>query len=189
MKGFLLWQFRRLQRSVGWGGIAAVGVALAAALFHFQAMLPLRADLAEMRAETDQLRARAAGRRAANTDRDPGAQLREFYRFFPEGDATTDGDAMADVMARIFDGAAQENLILEHGEYHLASTQEGGLQRYDLVLPVKGSYTKLRRFIVRVLQDNRSLALEGVSFSRHAAVDIGVNAQVRLTLYLRGGSP
>lgn len=188
MRMLLVWHCRRLLRIVGWSGVAAMGLALTAVLLHFEAVLPLRANVTDLRMEAEHLRVRVATRRVADKHQDPGGQLREFYRFFPDGEATVDGDAMADVMARIYEAAAQENLVLEHGEYQLSPTQEGGLLRYDLTLPIKGSYPKLRRFIVKVLQDNRSLALEGVSFSRQAVIEIGVSAQVRMTLYLRAGS-
>lgn len=179
LNGFLAWQIRRLLRIIGWFGVAGVGLALAVLLFHYGVFLPLRAGVAEMRDEAAHLRERIATRRVVDSNQEPTAQLAEFYRFFPE-DAV-----MTDVLGRIYAAAARENLVLEHGEYQLVPAQEGKLVRYNLTLPIKGPYTKLRRFIAKVLQDNPSLALEGVSFSRQAVMEIGVSAQVRMTLFLR----
>lgn len=177
--GFLVWQGRRLLRTVGWLGVAGVGLVLAVALFHFRVFVPLRASAAEMRDEAAHLRERVATRRVVESNHDPAAQLTEFYRFFPEE------TAMTVVMRRIYAAAEKENLVLEHGEYQLVPAQEGRLLRYNFTLPIKGPYTRLRSFIAKVLQDNPSLALEGVSFSRQAVIEIGVSAQVKMSLFLR----
>lgn len=179
LNGFLAWQSRRLLRIVGWFGVAGVGLAIAVVLFHYWVFLPLRASVTDMRNEAEHLRVRIATRRVVDSNQEPAAQLAEFYRFFPES------TVMTDVLGQIYAAAAQENLILEHGDYQFVPAQEGKLLRYNLTLPIKGPYTKLRRFIAKVLQDNPSLALEGVSFSRQAVMEIGVSAQVRMTLFLR----
>lgn len=177
LNGIIVWHSRRLLRIVGWLGVSGIGLALAAVLFHFWMLAPLRTNVADMYDEVKHLRERIP-LRAADSRHKPTDQLAEFYRFFPE-DAV-----MMDTLGRVYAAAAQENIVLEHGEYQLAPVLEGKLLRYNLNLPIKGPYTKLRRFIARVLQDNPSLALEGVSFSRQAAMEIGVAAQVRMTLFL-----
>ncbi|TAN79878.1 MAG: hypothetical protein EPN14_05765 [Gallionella sp.] len=176
---FLVWQSRRLLRIVGWLGVAGMGLALAVALFHIGVFVPLRTSVADMRDETMHLRERIATRRVVESNQDTAAQLAEFYQFFPED------KVMTLVLKRIYAAADQENLVLEHGEYQLVPAQEDRLLRYNLTLPIKGPYTRLRSFIARVLHDNPSLALEGVSFSRQTAMEIGVNAQVKMTLFLR----
>jgi hypothetical protein len=188
LNGHLFWQFRRFRRIAGWGGVMAIGLVPVVALFQLKVVLPLRDNMTELRAEAEHLRSRVVTRQAVAESQDPGAQLREFYRFFPEGSATTNGDAMTDVLARIYEAATQEGVLLEHGEYQLSPIKEGRLSRYDVTLPISGPYPKLRRFIAKVLRDNPSLALDGVSFGRQAAADIGVSAQVRMTLYMRAES-
>ncbi|MDD5330552.1 MAG: hypothetical protein PHX38_11130 [Sulfuricella sp.] len=174
------WHARRLIRAVGWPGIAAVALVILGVVFHFQEVMPLRERLVEVRHEANDLRAKVAARGTVSRAADPAGQLAAFYEFFP------DGDAMADTLDRLHVAAAQENLVLEQGEYRLAPESMGRLMRYDIVLPVKGPYPHLRRFIARALRENPSLALEGVSFNRQAAMTIGVDAQVRMTLYFRG---
>jgi hypothetical protein len=181
LSGVLWWQGRRLFRTVGWLGVAAIIMAIAVALFHFWGVVPLRASLADKRDEAEHLRERLLTSPVVDTNQDPAAQLAEFYSFFPEG------DVMTDTLKQIYATAAQENLVLEHGEYQLLPGREGKLFRYNLTLPIKGPYTRLRRFIAKILQDNPGLALEGVSFSRHGVIEIGVDAHVRMTLFLKSG--
>lgn len=54
-----------------------------------------------------------------------------------------------------------------------------------IVLPVKGSYRQLRRFMARALSDTPALALETVSLNRQAVGDVAIEAQLRFRLYLK----
>lgn len=173
------WEIRRLAREAGWPGAAGLALAVLGIGLHVEGVAPLRGQIAEVRQDADELRRKVAARRATAKDADPAEQLAEFYAFFP------DGDAMADTIERLQAAAAQENLILEQGEYRLAREQAGQLSRYDIVLPMKGPYSHVRRFVAAALRENPSLALEGVSLNRQAAITIGVDAQVRMTLYFR----
>jgi hypothetical protein len=173
-----LWHARRLTHAISWPGMAGIVLGILCVLLHVQVVLPWQGQLAEIKRQTDELRGKVAARRTEAVATDPAGQLAEFYAYFPNG------DAMADTLDRVYAAAAQENILLEQGEYRLASETAGRLMRYDIVLPVKGPYPKLRRFIARALRENPSLALESVSFGRQSVIAIGVEAQVRMTLYL-----
>lgn len=173
------WHARRSLQQVGWPGAAGVVLIFAGIGFQQRILMPMQGNVAEIRHETQGLRANAATRHALKSTNSPAAQLDEFYRFFPEDNSLTD------ILGKVYDAAAKENLTLEQGEYRLAPEQDGKLQRYDLIFPVRGQYTQIRHFISHVLQDSPSLALEGVNFNRKTSMEIGVEAQVRLTLYLR----
>ncbi|HEX8990023.1 MAG TPA: hypothetical protein VF816_18835 [Rhodocyclaceae bacterium] len=175
----LVWEAHRLLRTVGWHGAAALALIVAAAVIYGRYVAPLRDEVASVQGDADVLRAKVASRRAEMKSSDPVSQLSEFYDFFPGG------DAMANTLESLQTIAAAENLALEQGEYRLAKESSGRLFRYDIVLPVKGPYPKLRRFIAQALRDNPSLALDSVSFSRQAALSATVDAQVRMILYLK----
>ncbi|MDP3512466.1 MAG: hypothetical protein Q8S20_06930, partial [Sulfuritalea sp.] len=89
-----------------------------------------------------------------------------------------------DTLERIYAAAAQQNLVLEHGDYRLAPETEVRLQRYDVVLPVRGRYGAIRGFVAQILKENPNLALAAISFSRQTATDSGVDAQLQLTVFL-----
>ena len=57
--------------------------------------------------------------------------------------------------------------------------------RYQIVLPVKGSYLQVRRFLAQAMRDTPGLALEGISFQRQEGDAPVLEAQLRLTVYLR----
>ena len=64
----------------------------------------------------------------------------------------------------------------------------GPLTAYHVTLPVRGSYPQLRQFVGRVLQDMPTTSLDALRFERKKAADAQLEAQVRLTIYLRKGT-
>ena len=68
-------------------------------------------------------------------------------------------------------------------------SEEQGLNllRYQITLPVKGSYISIRGFLRRVLNDIPSASLDGISLQRQNAGDEILEAQIRLSLFHGGG--
>lgn len=109
----------------------------------------------------------------------PVDQLGQFYGFFPEQ------SAIAEKMAKLYEAAAQQNLNLEQGEYRLVSVRDSKLVRYDIVLPIKGGYLQLRKFVAQVLTDVPNLSLDAITFNRQKIEDSSIDAQLNMTIYLR----
>ena len=173
----ILWFLRRWQREFSRPMMAgALLVALCGAAYVVE-IAPLAERVAAQRSGIEQLHtAQAIRTPVAQT---PAEQLESFYAFFP-GD-----DIVPAVLERLFAAAARENLDLPQGDYRVAKESTGRLIRYEIMLPLKGSYPGLRRFIAQSLQETPALSLQGASFVRQGASDIGVDAQVRLALYVR----
>ena len=168
------WQ-RKFSRSMMAGSLLAAlcGVAYVAKI------APQEERIALQRSGIEQLRTAQAALPETPAIRTPSEQLDFFYAFF------NDEDIVPTVLERLFAAAARENLVLEQGDYRVAKESTGRLTRYEIMLPLKGSYPGLRRFIAQSLKETPALSLQGASFARQAAGDIGVDAQVRLTLYVR----
>jgi hypothetical protein len=56
---------------------------------------------------------------------------------------------------------------------------------YRVTLPVRGSYAQVRQFVGHLLKDMPTASLDAVRFDRRKAGDAQLEAQVRLTIYLR----
>ena len=177
---YLLWQLRSLRRYCTWPALLACALLLACGVVYVQRVQPGAAEVAALSDEIDRLRRAGDAPVAAEKPLSPAEQLDVFYAFFPANDAQTD------VLDRIFAAAAKENLALPQGEYHWSKERQGSLNRYGITLPLKGPYPGLRRFMAQILKENPSLSLDAVSFGRQTVSDIGVDAQVHFTLYLRG---
>jgi hypothetical protein len=108
----------------------------------------------------------------------PADQLAEFYRFFPNEDTA------ADWMRKLYAAAALQGVDLEQGDYQLVHDPDGKITRYDIVLPVRGGYLQIRKFIAQALMDVPALSLDSITFSRQKIGDAAIDAQLRFTLYL-----
>ena len=175
----ILWTLRRWQREFSRPMMAGVLLVALCGSAYVAEIAPLAERVAAQRSGAEQLRTAQVALPGTPVVQTPAEQLESFYAFFP-GD-----DIVPAVLERLFAAAARENLALPQGDYRVAKESTGRLIRYEIMLPLKGSYPGLRHFIAQSLQETPALSLQGASFVRQAAGDIGVDAQVRLTLYVR----
>lgn len=174
-----VWHAGRLAEALGWPGI--VGAGLLAGLVATWPLLvtPLQARIAMLKTEVGLLRSRTAAKLPAeHRPLSSAEQLREFHRFFPAE------DSIPDAMAKLHSAAAQYKLGLEQGEYHLLRDRDSRLGRYEILLPVRGAYSQIRKFVAQSLTDVPSLSLDSFTISRQKAADPLVDAQLKFTLYL-----
>ena len=183
----LVWRLRSARRYLSWPALIALGLLLASSVVYVERVLPDVAELAALSAAIDPVPRAPKNALADEKPLSPEAQLAAFYAFFPGNDAPS--EAPSDTLDRIFAAAAKENLALPQGEYQWSKERQGALIHYGITLPLKGPYPGLRRFMAQVLRENPALSLDTVSFGRQTVSDIGVDAQVQFTLYLRSEVP
>jgi Tfp pilus assembly protein PilO len=108
----------------------------------------------------------------------PQQQLDEFHRALPtQLDATTAID-------HIYAMAAKQQITLSRGEYSLGVDPKTQLARYQILLPVKGSYPQLRRFLHALLNELPAVVVEDVDFQRKGIAETELTGRIRMTLYL-----
>jgi hypothetical protein len=166
---------RRILDALGAAGVAGVGVLLFCGAFYFNALAPATAEL-ERRNEAALKGVPAQGMRD-----DPAAELERFYSRFPSV------ERLPGELDTLYAHAKQSRVQLLQGEYRMAPAG-GPLTAYHVTLPVRGSYPQLRQFVGRVLQDMPTTSLDALRFERKKAADAQLEAQVRLTIYLRKGT-
>jgi hypothetical protein len=166
---------RRLVDALGGIGVAGVGVLVFCLPFYFTAVAPVVAE-AERRSAAGK---RAAPKPAAATL--DAAELERFYSRFPRV------ERLPGELDALYGHAKVSKVQLLQGEYRLES-HSGGLTAYHVTLPVRGGYPELRLFVGRVLKDMPTTSLDALRFERKKAGDAQLEAQVRLTIYLRKGT-
>ena len=174
-------RLRRLAHRLGWLGAAGAGLALLALAEVASVARPAAQEAAELEAQVLRLRESPRSRReiADGAGDDAASQLKAFLRFFPPQ------EQINRVVAELHEAARQEKLLLERGDYRLAEEPGLGLLRYQISLPVKGSYASIRGFLRRVLRDMPAVSLDGVSLQRQAAGEELLEAQIRLSAFHR----
>jgi hypothetical protein len=123
----------------------------------------------------------AQGPEHAHAWPDPRVELAQFYA------ALAQPANVPDMLRKLHRAARDQGLTLDQAEYRPLSEPEGNLTRYQIVLPAKGTYPEVRRFLVQAAGDVPGLAVDGVSFQRQQIGDAAVEAQIKLTLFL--GAP
>ena len=167
-------RLRRILEALGAPGVIGVGVLVFCLPFYLASVAPAEREVAKRSAAAAKT-TRLAGQPVSAPD--GAADLERFYRRFPTL------DALQSELEAIYAHARASKLQLAQGEYRL---EKGvGLAAYRVTLPVRGSYAQVRQFVGHVLKDMPTASLDAVRFDRRKAGDAQLEAQVRLTIYLR----
>lgn len=135
---FLLWHTRRLLDELGVVGVIGVGLLAFCAMYYFSSY-----RVAVRETQSLQQKREAGNKTSAASSRiqSPEIQLQAFYDSFPKSSAAPDA------IARINEVALANGLMLEQGEYSVVRKEGDKLAQYGVVLPLKGDYIHLRKFI------------------------------------------
>jgi Tfp pilus assembly protein PilO len=158
-----------LRDQLGPAGLASLALLAAAVAFFALAVQPLEQKERALRAA---LEGHAGGPQAQL-----GAErLSAFYRFLERKEETTDW------LAKLHGIARASGVELRSATYR---TQAAGarLERYEIVLPVSGSYAQIRDFLKRALAEIPVLSLDQVSLKRESRNDARVQAELRLAIH------
>jgi hypothetical protein len=89
-----------------------------------------------------------------------------------------------DVLAQALASAAECGLRLDEGAYRVTRENAGQLARYQILLPVRGDYMQLRRYLAGLNASLPGLALERVQFERPKVGDAALEAHLGLVLFM-----
>ncbi|MDT8363935.1 MAG: type 4a pilus biogenesis protein PilO [Nitrosomonas sp.] len=104
--------------------------------------------------------------------------LQVFYDFFPRSDSSAFWVNELDKIAK------NRGIEVIRGDYRLVLEKEAKLARYEIQLPVRGSYPQLRAFIADALQMIPALALASVAIKRENIQTGRIDANLGMYLYL-----
>lgn len=166
-----------LQR-LGWPLLAGCAVLLASVIYA-AGLVPQWQQLGALRAQQQQLaeqvRQVQRGERKALEPSDP---LQDLHRQLPAQPQATAA------IERIYALARAEKISLARGEYALGVDPKTRLARYQILLPLRGSYPQIRRFLHALLGQMPALVLEDIDLQRKRIGDSELTGRVRMTLYL-----
>jgi Tfp pilus assembly protein PilO len=167
MKDKLLRLPLRLRADLGPAGLAGLALLAAAALFFALVLQPMQKQSRALQAALES--------RAASAQSGAGSAA-GLYRFLERKEETTDW------LAKLHAIGQASGVELRSASYR---TQAAGtrLERYEIVLPVSGSYAQIRDFLKRALAEIPVLSLDQVSLRRESRNDSRVRAELRLTLH------
>jgi hypothetical protein len=165
-------QLYRLRDQLGAMGTAAIVLFIGAALFMALVLQPLK----------DKNRALAA-RAETVGDARPSAggandKLAAVYQYLAKPEATTDW------LAKLYAIGRATGVELQSANYKTQSAPAGRLERYEITIPLTGSYTQMREFLKRALAEIPVLSLDQVTLKRENRREGMLRAELRLTLHM-----
>lgn len=163
----------RLRHELGGLGLAALALLAAAAAFHFLLLEPLQA-------KNEALKERVS-RQAPRSDADmPGTtadKVAAVYAYLQKDEETTDW------LAKLHGIGTATGVQLKSASYRSHKT-EGRIVRYEVVLPLAGSYPQIRDFLQRSLAEIPVMSLDQLTLKRESRNDGAVQAELRMTLHM-----
>ena len=186
------WLLGRFAKALGVWGLLGIVIILASSILYFVNFLPTSKQLLEAQNELQNKLEDTQKNGRVNSQVETPVQLApaqtsvqeiaEFYKQFPAG-------ASLPKWLRLIDTTAlKRHLVLNRGDYKLTQSKQGQLQRYEIVLPVSGSYVQIRQFIADVLQQLPALALSDLQMKRDNVMSPVVEARLVFVLFLQGDS-
>lgn len=167
-------------QNLGVPGLAGLAILLVALTYGLAGLLPDWQSLQELSQQTRDAREYLAkvedGTIAPPVV--PQRQLDDFRNKLPSQPQATIA------IDKIYALASQERITLARGEYSLGIDPKTHLARYQIMLPVRGSYPQLRRFLHALLGQLPAIVVEDVEFQRKKIADTDLNGRIRMTLYL-----
>lgn len=165
----------------------ALTLLLGTAVLQWAVLPRLAASLALERAAAARLDQSLAARPSQPTASQAGADdlglLAKRHAAFkavlaPDTEATR-------LIETLFAAAEREKIVLAQAEYKWGTEADGGYRTLEMLLPVKGSYPQVRRFIDNALAGMPAAALEEAAFRRDGVAAAGLEARLRFVFFLR----
>ena len=170
----------RVHVRLGANGLLGIGMAVLAVAGLVYAW-HTQQEAEQLQAEAETARARAAAAPPKPVEVLPAVErLARFQQWFPTADTNT-----AD-LRKIFAAAQTSHLNLARGEYSFTAIDGGGgLQKFDVILPVKEHYGAVKSFVADVLNQLPHASLAELRVERAGASADAIDTRVHFTLYYR----
>jgi Tfp pilus assembly protein PilO len=171
MKQRISEQLYRVRDELGATGMAAIVLFVAAALFMSFVLQPLKDKNRLLAAKAEMIDNRAAPANNA------GQKLAAVYDYLRKPEQTTDW------LAKLYAIGKATGVELAQASYKTQSAS-GKLERYEIVVPLVGSYTQMREFLKRALAEIPVLSLDQITLKRDNRREGIVQAELHLTLHM-----
>lgn len=174
------WHLRRLARRLGgWGllALAACGLALGG---YVVMVRPLQQEIAALRQQAKQMpRIPVVQAPEVSPQERADAELEDFRARFPgiEG--------LSDQLDLLFELTSQHGLAVDRADYALVEKAGGAMRRFEVTLPLRGSYVQVRAFVNSVLEQLPSVAIADIQLERGKIAEGRVNGNLRLVFFVR----
>jgi len=174
----LCWQGARL----GVAGKIGLSLFVVAIIFYIGAVLPQDREVKVLKQHVETIKGRSplqingkpgAGRRIGGDQ-----ALKEFYDFFPRIDSSP---FWIGELVRV---AEIHEVEINSSDFHMTLGEGSSLARYEMTLPIYGSYPQIRAFIADALISVPAMAITGINIKRRDVKSNQLEVGLKVSLYL-----
>lgn len=160
------YQVKKLFHRIGAAGVAGIFLLAAALFFSNTVVRPL-----------EQRNTLLASKTNPSVKSQPGAEkVAAVYEYLQQGEEPTDW------LAKLHAIGAASGVQMKSASYKTHRT-DARIVRYEIVLPVAGSYGQIRDFLKRSLAEIPVMSLDQIALKREEKGS-AVHAEMRLTLHM-----
>ena len=161
---------KRIIDRIGFAGVGAIGLLAAALLFSNFMVKPLQLKNLSL--------AEAAARQGRKADAgQSGEKVAAVYEYLRKEEDTTDW------LAKLHGIGTATGIQMRTASYRTQPT-EGRIVRYEIVLPVTGSYGQIRDFLKRAALEIPVMSIDQVTLKKEEKKGGSLHAEMRLTLHM-----
>jgi Type II secretion system (T2SS), protein M subtype b len=176
---FLIWRLHRLGRRMSLPAAAALMVLAINVMVFVSLVAPALERRSALSLELETMRNESRSSEAVVTKtRSPADDLALFYG------ALARLETAPDLLQKLHETAGLQQLKVEKAEYRPVADPGGKITRYQIVLPARGTYPAVRKFLALAGREVPGLALDGINFQRQKIGDEQLQAQIKFTLFL-----
>jgi Tfp pilus assembly protein PilO len=163
-------EMKRIIDRIGLAGVAAIGLLAAALLFSNFMVKPLEEKNLSLKEAATRNGRKADGGQS-------GAKVAAVYEYLRKEEDTTDW------LAKLHGIGTATGVQLRSGTYR-TQPAEGRIVRYEIVLPVSGSYSQIRDFLKRAVAEIPVMSIDQVTLKKEEKKGAALQAEMRLTLHM-----
>lgn len=160
---------KRLMQEIGVAGLSAVALLAVAMAFQGLVLQPLEERAARL--------GEKASRLAPAAQDGAGGKVAAVYDYLKKDEDTTDW------LAKLH-GIGTATGIQVRAATYSTKPAEGRIVRYEIVLPVAGSYAQIRDFLKRAQAEIPVMSIDQVSLKKDEKKGAAIHAEMRLTLHM-----
>ena len=163
----------RLRHQLGGLGLAALLLMAAAAVFDLAVIRPMQARSAQLEERVSRQAPRGAAGEAGST----AHEVAQVYAYLRKGEETTDW------LAKLHGIGAATGVQLKSASYR-TDQAAGRIVRYEMVLPLAGSYPQIRDFLRRARAEIPVMSIDQLTLKRESRSQGAVQAELRVTFHM-----
>ncbi len=176
----LHWMMRRAERRLGKWGLIAILLFIASVIFLFTNVLPMQASNSNLKQQLAVLPVKPKTiTPVLSSEQSLIKELASFQNKF------STVEHLPDQLYTLFRLTKAHQLVIDKAEYSLSEKSKTAIQRFEVILPVTGTYPQVKGLILEVLEKLPTVGLGDIVLEREQVGENRAKATLHLVFFVR----